>query len=517
MMKSPRLVAHTLIFLGLVTLFFVLASLTLGGSALAQDDDLSVLDELAEGAPESAEIEPGASGLEGPGDLGGLEDLDRLGGGLGGLDDLESGEQSRESGGQFEGVDEEEALTLSFNGYVKPLAVWEFREYPADIPIGNKDRFTTVGARTQILLQGSLRDKAQFFTAANLDFNEVDQTTDTVSSDSGIANVRMVEAYIDLFGSSTRWRIGSQLVTWGFMDGFEVPTDRLNARDFAYKSSELEDLKLASTGIQYVWNLAAHQRIGLFYIPVGKVNRLSPDFENIFQPAPDDEQGAPTIKSGDSKYALHYSGTVGRVDYALSYVDGTNPVADLGVFDVTGADGNTDTAYYKTYHRYSSPGLDLQINFGAFLGRLSAVWVDTGDVGNRDPLRQNDWQQIMVGAEFWMGSALVNLNAGQKTITDYDDDEDLFFNNVLLGQFAETTNIVAGLFTDSYLPGAALEISFLFSYATDAGSGDAISANLRPSLTYNLGDGLTVTVIPAYSDFIGITTQSLYLETKLSF
>ena len=499
-MNSWRRARSIALVLGVATAGAV-ALFQYSGPAQAQDEDLDAFDAMSENAP-----------VEEPDELGGLDDLEDLGG----LDDFDSLGGAADAPAAVR-IDrsEEPALTYSFNGYVKPLAVWETREYPASFGISNKNRYTTVGVRTQLLIQGALRDKAQFFTAANLDFNEVNQTTDTVSETSQNADVRMVESYLDLFGETTRWRLGSQLVTWGFMDGFEVPTDRLNARDFAYKSSELEDFKLASTGAQFTWNASDKQKISLFYIPVGKVNRLSPDFENIF--TADAEN--PSVQSGNAKSAFIYSGSVGLVDYAVSYVDGTNPAPDLGC-ELSKPDPTCElstSSRFRKYHRYHSPGLDLQFDFGSLLGRLSAVWYDTGDVGNNDPLRQNDWQQVMVGAEFWLGSALVSLNVGQKTVSDYDDDPSLDFNNILLGQVAETTNIVAGLFTDSYLTGAALELNFLFSYSADAKSGEVLGLNLRPSIAYNLGDGLAVMIIPAYSEFIGIVSYSIYTEAKLSF
>ncbi len=505
---------------------FVLAAVLAPLPAAAQEDaleDIDVfLDEPAGGAaPEAAEPEalddlddlatdPG--GRAGPAgastEAGGLDDLDDLSTELEGAEELGGLTGEPRPAEAFE--EQEEALSLSFNGYVKPLAVWEHRTFPAKFPVPDKNRFTTVGARTQLRLQGALRDDAQFFTAVNLDFNEVDRETDTVSEDSGNGKLRMVEAYVDLFGESTRWRLGSQLVTWSFMDGFEVPTDRLNARDFSFKSSELEDLKLASTGAQFSWRFA-RQKLDLFYIPVGKVNRLPPDFDRVFD---QEETRGDTIQSADSKYAAQLSGTLARLDYAISYVDGRNPRPDLGEIENPGED---EPEFFKRYQRVQSPGLDLQLNLGSVLARLSAVYWDTEDLDNDDPLLQNDWWQAMIGVEFWLGSALVNFNLGRREVVDHNDDPDLDFENILLGQTAGTTNVVAGIVSDSYLTGNALEVSFLYAYLWNDESGELVALRVRPSISYNFGDGVSLTFIPSYSNEIGIETQEYYSEIKFSF
>jgi hypothetical protein len=473
----------------------------------AQEQPLEDLDLLLEPSPaqqaEPTPAQPPGGAVPAKGD-----DLE----GLGGLEGLEGGAAPSPAPGEAAPARPAPAaaagLRLSFNGYVKPVAVWEHREFPASFGGIEKDRFTTVGARTQLRATGVIKDRAQFFTAVNFDFNEVNQRTDTASSTSEIGALRMVESYVDLFGTSTRWRVGSQIVTWSFMDGFEVPTDRLNARDLGYKSNELEDNKLASTGAEFSWSFG-DQRMDLFYIPVPKVNRLAPDFENVLN---QDQTKGLEVRSGDSQYALALSGQFKPIDYQLTYVDGRNPRADLG----GGEEGTCGIGTcFKSYQRVQSPGLDLQVNLGSVLGRLSAVYWNTQDIGNDDALIQNDWWQAMVGIEFWLDSALVQLNAGQKQVLDHQKEPE--FNNILLGQTNKAVDIVAGIVTDQFLAGDALELTFLFAYLWDDETGELVALRIRPSFTYNLADGVALTFIPGFSNEIGIETTEFYVETKFSF
>lgn len=433
------------------------------------------------------------------------------GGGLDGL--LAPGDEAPSAGGTGSSGGRGQEPAVTFSGYVKPLVDLEYRFFPdlAAFTKSESNQFRTAGVRTQLSLQGSLGDSAQFFSAVNLDFNEVASEDNTAASQSELGDVRLVEMYVDLFGESTRLRAGSQLVTWGFLDGFEVPTDRLNARDFAFKSNELEDLKLASTGVQFDWRIDSH-KLELIYIPVAKVHRLPPTFDALFD---DDlsEDNRPGVTTQEGKGAVRWVGSVGPVDYALSYIEGLNPWPDIGQQTVDG-----ETVRFTTYSRYRSPGLDVQINFGGFLAKLAAASFtpDNGDDDHTDPLLQNPWVQVMAGVEFFAGSALVNLSVGSKVVEDFDDDETLFFTNALLNQPRGRTSILAGSFSDSYLTGNALELSVFFTTFWDQNQEHA-GFRFRPSMTYNAGDGLSTTFIPSFSEDLGIRTNEVYWEVKYAF
>jgi len=499
-----------------------------GALSAQQNDSLdSLLDQPAAPAQPSQAPSTPSEGSE-------LDDLQ--GGGGGGLDDLQGGSleglESRPSSppaapsapaASASRAEDPRALRLTVNGYVKPVAVWETRDVPEEFAsAGAEDlnRFTTVGARTQIRAQGVIKDVAQFFTAVNFDFNEVNRDDDTISTSSEKGELRMVESYIDLFGEGTRWRIGSQLVTWGFMDGFEVPADRFNARDTGYKSVELEDLKLAETGVEFSWSFGK-QRMDWFYVPISKVNRLPPDFERAFIDSPvtdDDENTTPPVSgtevvSNHGKYAVHFSGTFSPVDYQLNYMDALDTRPNLK--SVTYPEQDFGPPYAKEYRRTRSPGLDLQFDLGSALLRMSSVYFDTGDPGNKDPLIQNDWYQIMAGAEFWVGSALMQLNVGRKEVVDWE--ELPFIDSVFLGQPAKSTNIVAGSFNDTFLTGAALELNFLLAYLWNAENGKLVAFRVRPYFAYNVADGVAITLMPSFGNEVGIQTYEIYSEVKFSF
>jgi hypothetical protein len=502
-------------------------ALMLGAAPLAAQQDASdSLDALQDqpAAPAKRALAPGM-----PGQPGGLEDIQGEGGGLEGLESTPpKGTSAAPAGSAQPKAEDAKALKITFNGYVKPLAVWETRTVPeAFKSAGAEDlnRFTAVGARTQLRAQGVIKDKAQFFTAANLDFNEVNRGNDTTSTTSEKGDLRMVEAYIDLFGESTRWRAGSQLVTWGFMDGFEVPVDRFNARDTGYKSVELEDLKLAETGLEFSWTLGV-QRMDWFYVPVSKVNRLPPEFERAFIHSGDTESTTQPVtgtdvQSNNSKYAVQFSGTVSPVDYQLNYVDTVDPRTDLVIASYPAS--TRGAPYAKEFHRTRSPGVDLQFDLGSVLARISTVYFNTDDSNNNDPLIQNDWYQFMVGAEFHFGPALMQINAGRKEVVDWgkgqteDEQNQAFINNVFLGQPAKSTNIVAGTFSDSYFTGAALKFNLLWAYLWNADNGDLVAVRLRPYFSYNFADGLAITLMPSFSNEVGVQTFEIYSEVKLSF
>ena len=150
-------------------------------------------------------------------------------------------------------------LSVTYGGYLKILGYWNeerysdalwndyFANYAAfnqPIPKAQKiNGYNFIGSRMQLKLEGYLGDKARVFTSFNVNFNAAgslhDTTSDQSSSETG--DIRQVEAYVEIYQGNTTWKIGSQLVTWGYLEGIEVPTDRVNARDYAYKSTDSDD------------------------------------------------------------------------------------------------------------------------------------------------------------------------------------------------------------------------------------------------------------------------------------
>ncbi len=436
---------------------------------------------------------------------------------LNALSDMDGGESANDNDELEEvSADAEEAAaetSYTVGGYVKPLAYWSRTMFADDLwevyeelasdgdpaPENQDDEeFTDVGARVQVKLEGFLGETARLFTVLNVDYNEAEEEESSTIT-------RVIEAYVEMYEGSRTWKVGSQLITWGFMEGIEVPTDRINARDASYASTEYEDTKMASTGVLLKQAMGDFDTFEILYIPRGKV-QIDPDYADYLFTQSD---LLPDTSHEWNKWAVRYFRSSGNLDLALSYLEGLDAQADAFI--------NEDDKIRRIYHRTKSPGLDLQYNFGSALAKLAYVFHQTEDEEGDDPFIKNSWHKYLAGAEFKISSATINIYAGQMLVDDFNESSSNHQKtNGLMGQAYERTDFVSGHVTANFLTGDALGLTMLFaSYRSDEGK--AIRHILTPTFTYKLADGLETVFNPSYVEFEKTKIHSLQAEVKYSF
>ncbi|MCP4754966.1 MAG: hypothetical protein GY866_29160 [Proteobacteria bacterium] len=470
--------------------------------------------------------------------------------GLGDLEDTSlEGDDTGLSNDEDDILSSDTQLSVDFSGYVKAMAYWKQTNYARELwaqfqrkkaggfpaPDEQKEEgYNYTGVRTQLKLEAYLGEKARLFSAFNLDFNETGQadsdgypSTVEENRESRLETIRMVEAFIELYEGSRTWKVGTQLVTWSYMEGFETPTDRLNARDQTYPSSEYEDTKLPSTGILLTQGLGDNT-LEVVYVPVGKVS-LNPIFTDYLY------TGGQRLRESTpehSKWAGRFTGSFYKLDYAASYVDGTDLQADASLLDASGnvmvhdpsagplqlaaALGTYDRPV-RTYHRTRSPGLDLHYNCGSWIPKAAFVYYLTEDEDGDDPFIKNHWSQYMIGGEFKVGSATLNLYAGQTRVEDYKEETLLDLQtNYLNGQKRKRTDFVSGYVDADFLTGNALKLNLMFANYWDE-DGEQVESKLKATFKYKIADGLEIYLAPSYFEIDGTEITDLQTEVKYSF
>jgi len=320
---------------------------------------------------------------------------------------------------------------------------------------------------------------------------------------------KLIESYIELFSEDTTWKIGNQLVTWGYMEGIEVPTDRINAFDYAYGSTEYEDSKMASTGILYKKSFGQFSGLDLMLIPTGKINNETRDQDRLFS---QNKDNLPDKDSSNIKSAIRYYFTQGNLDMALSYVEGTDPRPDVALLGAS-----PSQSLQRSYHKEKSPGLDLQYNFGSVLGKIAYAEHYTNDTDGNNPSIKNSWKHLAVGAEFNIGESTANLYVGTKQVDNFNESTDSRrITNILMGQGYEQVNFISGHVISNFLTGNALTTTVLFAGYWN-NSGDLIQYIFKPTLAYKLADSLQLQFSPSLMSITDTLYQSLQLEVKYSF
>ncbi len=415
--------------------------------------------------------------------------------------------------------DDEAGPEIKFGGYIKLLGYWNQEKY-SDLlwgmyqgnaamysslyttpPAQDISGFNNVGTRLQLKIEGYLGDQARLFAAFNVNYNTVGSLhePDATANDTEKQNaeLRMVEAFVEIYEGSRIWKIGPQLVTWSYLEGMEVPTDRLNARDNSYKSTEYEDSKLPSTGVLLTQKIGGSQ-LEIMAIPVAKTN-IGMEFQEYFYPGSEEN---PDPKPNQTKWATRFSSTVGKLDVAVSYVEGIDPNTDLN------ATGNG-----RAYNRIQSPGLDLQYNLGSWLAKLSWVNTITEDKDGDDPFVKNSWSKYVIGGEFTVGGSTINIYAGQHAIKDFDATAP---TNFMLGQIRERTDFISGHVNASFLTGDALNLVLMAANYWDE-DGESVQSILRGTFKYKIADGLEFLFSPSYMDMMDNQFTDIQTEVKYSF
>ncbi len=459
------------------------------------------------------------------------------------MDDLSAEENAMEEESEMddlsaeeEEVEEESKISISFGGYLKAVGYWNEERYSDELwkgkylplstapPSGNpipKDQkingFNNIGTRMQLKVEGFLGDDARLFSAFNLNFNEAeslhDSTLHSDNSSSTGGELRMVEGFIEIYNGSRTWKIGPQIVTWSFLEGLEVPTDRVNARDYSYKSTEYEDSKLASYGVLLTQSIF-DSAFEIMYIPVAKHN-VSMEFQEYFYVDGEKEQEK---RPNNGKWASRFTSSLGNLDYSLNYVEGPGRTADLVPTTIVWATPTTAVlaTTQKTYTKVRSPGLDLQYNFGNWLAKLSYVQYMTEDTDGDDPFIKNNWSKYVIGGEFTMFGQTVNLYAGQEKIENYKEVGSEAATNFLLGQLREQTDFVSGHINAGFLTGDALNVVIMAAGYWDKDS-EPVQSNIRATFKYKIANGLEVLFSPTYMDLLDNVFVDYQTEVKYSF
>ncbi|MBT3227023.1 MAG: hypothetical protein HOK67_02560 [Deltaproteobacteria bacterium] len=484
----------------------ILITLLIFGLSLqtALADDLDDLDSLSDSMTSDQQ---GSSNSD-------LEELDAA--------DFDELDMDSEQVEEMESSDDASGLKVNFGGYLKMLSYWNqekysdllwnmFQSYPTQPPAQDLSGFNNVGTRLQLKIEGYLGEHARLFSAFNINYNIAgsihDTTTTTTDGQKQNADLRMVESFVEVYEGSRIWKVGPQLVTWSYLEGMEVPTDRVNARDNSYKSTEYEDSKLPSTGVLLTQNISSSQ-FEVMMIPIARTN-IGMEFQNYLYPGAED---SPKRKPNQTKWATRFSSTVGKLDYAISYVEGIDPNADLHVAAIVGG----QPVFGRAYNRIKSPGLDLQYNLGSLLAKLSYVNTMTEDEDGDSLLIKNSWNKYVIGSEFSVGGSTVNIYAGQHTIQDFKIDAFSQQTNFLLGQIRERTDFISGHINANFLTGDALNMVLMAANYWDE-EGESVQTIVRGTFKYKIADGLDLLFTPSYMDMLDNQFTDIQTEIKYSF
>ena len=413
-------------------------------------------------------------------------------GGLGDVSDDDKKDEEDNEEKEEDGDKEEKEVKFNLNGYVKVNIYSDQYENSYNT---KKLQNANTGAITQLKFEGNITGKAHFFSIFNLGYNQYDGTADEHAK----LTPRMVEAYVDLYFNWLTIRAGHQIITWGKTDGFMVPTDRINPRDYTYLSSEYEDLKLGVTSLALNMFFSG-QKFEVIWIPTFEPNVLS---SNALITKTEVEK-----KIENSSIAVQLSGTLGKLDYALSYVFG---------FDLNPDFDNT-TGIFTKHNRIHSPGLDFSIPVSAISIKGSGALFFTEDFEGEKILYKNSYGTYLLGIEYLKGSNMIGIQVGQKYVFKHKKATDA--TEIMLQKYLyeedDIMNIFTGTINLNFLRGDALNLTLMFT-ATCNMDFENWNYAIQPVFTYKVTNGVEVVLGASFQDQLDLKRTTFMFETKYSF
>ncbi len=344
-----------------------------------------------------------------------------------------------------------------------------------------------------------------------------------------IREVNLREGYVNLYWGPMDLRIGHQIIVWGRADGVN-PTDNLTPKNMLVRSPNEDDIRegnfcLRAAGqwhplrVEVVWVPVYRSSVlptGLLSLPSGIVLRES------FRPDPSLRNGALAFKANLELAAF---------DASVSYFNGFNPFPGLAA-EFPFLPGDPVTVFPKAY-RTEVWGADFSTTLGGSFGlRGEAAYKNPRGEDSREIYIPDSDIQVILGLdnEFpgdwsfilqYIGSHVfsfeeLTLPGEPSLLPGYE----LAYKNRLLAsqRYADMHSLSLRVAKKLMHEVMTAEIAARINLTSE-------ELLIRPKLTYDVADALTVTVGGEYYsgpagtlfDLIGSHLSAFFSELKLSF
>jgi hypothetical protein len=199
--------------------------------------------------------------------------------------------------------------------------------------------------------------------------------------DSGVSQLEMREAYVDLFAGPLTLRTGKQIVSWG-SSSFVNPSDQFSPLNPTVRSPDPDDMKIGVWSMNAKLTMGASSSLQILWMPLYQPSMLltEPFTFPAYVAFTDPEW--PTTELENSSYGFLYDLRTSVLDGSLSYYNGyrNNPKFSLesATFNPTTMAPEMIVMYQEPF-RIQSAGLNLSVPVGAYIFRTEAAWMSPVD------------------------------------------------------------------------------------------------------------------------------------------
>ena len=307
--------------------------------------------------------------------------------------------------------------------------------------------------------------------------------------------LRLREAYMDMYFKNFDVRIGKQQVVWGKADGVFI-TDIVSPLDLSeFLLPDFDEIRqgVIATKLNYYFGSSTIEAI---WMPIFSPN-LRPDANSVWYVAPDfpvapkfdwsNSTVNPSLEN--SELFLKWSAMTSKIDFELmgGYTWDDNPAMHvhktmaMDTIQGTPTPVLTGISITPQHHRLSVAGGSFSTEMKGLIFRgegayYNGKYFQTEDPLATDALVQKDYLNYVVGLDFSIKNVKLSTQFIQKYILDYED-------GINENEFHNTATFLARY--DMMRETLHLE---LFSYI-GLSDGDAL---IRPKITYDFDDSFSL-------------------------
>jgi hypothetical protein len=346
-----------------------------------------------------------------------------------------------------------------------------------------------------------------------------------------VSELILREAYVNAYVGPLDFRIGHQVVVWGRADGIN-PTDNITPKNFLVRSPEEDDRREGNFLVRTYYNVPPF-RFEAIWIPFYRSSVLPTE---LFKFPPGiclTEPDYPSARLGNSAFALKANLELARLDGSISYFNGylSFPGLSAHILEMNTPEDKGISLFPKAYRMHV-----LGVDFSTTLGSLGL----RGEFAFRMPHEDHETAVHIPHPDFYyvvgiekelMRDFSMILQYIGRYVLDFTELEEpgttaemsiyelALINRMIASQQHEVSHTVSCRLCRTLMHQLLdIEILSMLNFTTR-------ELMLHPRLTYDIADGLTITLggewysgprDTLYSR-IDVHLSSIYTELKISF
>lgn len=302
--------------------------------------------------------------------------------------------------------------------------------------------------------------------------------------------LKLRQAYIDMYFSKFDIRIGKQQIIWGKADGVFI-TDVISPKDLSeFLLPDFEEIRIGVDAVKLDYYLGNHT-LEFVWLPVFQPT-IFPDSESEWAPNMREFPITPSYdysksdvdsKIKNSELAFKYSALTSRLDFEimLGYLWDDNPTNHIYKTIDPATQQITGITIAPEYHRLSMAGGSFSTTLAGWVVRGEGAYY-TGKYFNslnlvlQDGTVKKNYIHYLVGLDYSLWDTKLSGQFIQEAIMDYESE-------IFQDEFQNTATILAS--RDFLRETVNLQLFVYYGFNNN----DAL---IRPRLTYDFTDGFEI-------------------------